>query len=212
MNGVVNTNRNRPLRVLRLDASGRDADSSTRGLGDELVRALADRYGEIRVTRRDVAHGLPFINATWIGATFTNPGQRDDAQRQALAASDRLVRELQDADVLIIGAPIYNFSVPATLKAWIDLVARAGVTFRYTENGPVGLLAGKAAFVVVASGGVPVDSAADFATPYLRHVLGFLGIHEVEVIAADRQNQVGAAAVEAARERIHEQLAARRAA
>ena len=96
-----------------------------------------------------------------------------------------LIAELKAADVVVIGAPIYNFGIPAALKAWVDMIARARKTFRYTSEGPEGLLKGKKAYVVIASGGMPVDSDMDFATPYLRQVLGFIGITDVEVIAAD---------------------------
>ena len=99
---------------------------------------------------------------------------------------DRLIDELKAADTIVIGLPVYNFGVPSGLKAWIDLVARAGATFRYTEAGPEGLLAGKRAIVAMASGGTEAGSAIDFATPYLRHVLGFIGITEVELVRADR--------------------------
>jgi FMN-dependent NADH-azoreductase len=105
--------------------------------------------------------------------------------------SDALVAELQAADEIVIAVPVYNFSVPAALKAWIDMVARARVTFRYTEDGPVGLLTGKRAWVIVGSGGTELDGPVDFATAWLRHVLGFLGIDDVRVIAADRQMVVG---------------------
>ena len=121
-----------------------------------------------------------------MGANFTDPAVRTDAQRETLSGSDVLVAELKAADQIVIGAPIYNFSIPAALKAWIDQVARARETFRYTEAGPEGLLTGKTAWLVIASGGVPMDSAMDFATPYLRHVLGFLGIVDVRVIDASR--------------------------
>ena len=94
--------------------------------------------------------------------------------------------EIKAADVVLIGLPIYNFGVPAALKAWIDLVARAGVTFRYTESGPVGLLAGKRAIVTVASGGTEAGSDIDFATPYIRHALKFIGITDVLFVKADR--------------------------
>lgn len=88
---------------------------------------------------------------------------------------------------MVIGVPMYNFSIPAALKAWIDQVARAGVTFSYTENGPVGLLNGKRAILALATGGTKLDSEIDFATDYMKHVLGFLGIHDVEVVSADQQ-------------------------
>jgi FMN-dependent NADH-azoreductase len=116
------------------------------------------------------------LDTDWVTANFTPPEERGEAERAALAESDALVAELKAADVLVIGVPIYNFGIPAALKAWVDLVARARVTFRYTEQGPVGLLTGKRAYLAVASGGTPVGSAIDFATGYLRHVLGFLGI------------------------------------
>lgn len=96
------------------------------------------------------------------------------------------MQELQKADVVIIGVPMYNFGVPASLKAWIDLVARAGLTFRYTENGPLGLLDGKKAYVIVASGGTPLGGDVDFVTGYMRHILGFIGILDVEFIQAER--------------------------
>jgi FMN-dependent NADH-azoreductase len=104
--------------------------------------------------------------------------------------------------VLVIGVPIYNFGVPATLKAWIDMIARARVTFRYTDQGPQGLLTGKKAYLLVASGGTPVGSAIDFATPWLKHVLAFIGITEVEVIAAERLMIQGEAGRQQAIERI----------
>ncbi|MDH3266802.1 MAG: NAD(P)H-dependent oxidoreductase, partial [Gammaproteobacteria bacterium] len=127
---------------------------------------------------------------------------RDAAQREALAFSDRLVAELQHADAIVIGAPIYNFNIPAALKAWIDMIARARVTFRYTDNGPKGLLEGKKAYIVVASGGVKIGSKADFATPYLRHALAFVGITDVEFIGAEQLNSRAQEAIDAARVRI----------
>lgn len=103
-----------------------------------------------------------------------------------LALSDTLVGELKSADTIVIGTPVYNFAVPAALKAWIDLVARARETFQYTEDGPVGLLQGKKAYVIIASGGTKVGSEIDFAGNYLKHVLGFIGITDVTIVAADQ--------------------------
>ena len=145
---------------------------------------------------------MAFVDDAWIAANGRAENDRSDRDRAALAESDRLVEELVAADVVVIGAPIYNFGVPAVLKAWIDMIARARVTFRYTENGPKGLLEGKKAYVIVASAGVPVDSPVDFATPYLRHALGFVGITDVEVIAADRHGHDHAAALDSGRARI----------
>ena len=122
------------LRVLRVDASARAEGSVTRLLADLLVQDLAERVSGLSVTRRDVAQGLPFVDTAWVGANFTDPDTRSAAQRQTLAGSDALVAEVMEADVIVIGAPIYNFGVPATLKAWIDQIARARLTFRYTEQ------------------------------------------------------------------------------
>jgi len=139
------------------------------------------------VVTRDLADTpLPQITEDWVNANFTPADDRTNAQKAVLAQSDALVAELEAADTVVIGLPIYNFGVPAALKAWIDLVARAGRTFKYTENGPVGLLEGKRAIVAVASGGTQAGSEIDFATPYVRHVLGFIGITEVEFVSADQ--------------------------
>jgi len=194
------------LRVLRVDASGRAVGSVTRGLADLLIEGLRDRVADLSLTRRDLARGLPFVDAAWIGANFTDPDARDAAQREALAGSDALVREVVEADVLVIGVPLYNFGVPASLKAWFDQIARARLTFRYGENGPVGLLGGKKVYLLVATGGVAVGGAADFATPWLKFALGFLGLSDIEVIAADQGMQRGDAARADAATRIAEVL------
>ncbi|MEM6945002.1 MAG: NAD(P)H-dependent oxidoreductase, partial [Pseudomonadota bacterium] len=165
-----------------------------------LSAAVVERLGG-RVIRRDLADGLPLIDETWIGANFTPDEDRSDEQRAALTLSEKLIGEIEASDTLVIGVPVYNFGVPAAFKAWIDLVTRARRTFQYTENGPVGLLSGKRAVIVVASGGTEVDSSIDFATPWLRHILGFIGITDVEVIPADRQ-MVRGDAVEVAKEKV----------
>ena len=189
-----------PHSILRLDASARRDGSVTRDLTG---RVLA-RFPQADVTTRDLADGLPLIDAAWVAANFTPEADRDAAQRAALALSDTLIAEVRAADTLVIGLPIYNFGVPATLKAWIDLIARAGVTFRYTEAGPEGLLTGKRAIVAVASGGTETGSPLDFATGYLRHILGFVGITDVSFVSADRMALDPEATVKSA----HDQVAA----
>ena len=169
--------------VLRIDASARTQGSVTRELTDHILRRIGD---DVPVVTRDLAQGLPLIDETWIGANFTPADDRSDAQREALALSDTLIAEVQAADTLVIGVPIYNFGVPAALKAWVDLVARAGVTFKYEEYGPKGLLEGKRAILAVASGGTEAGSDIDFATKYFKHVLAFIGITDVTIVAADR--------------------------
>lgn len=182
------------LRVLRVDASARVEGSITRQLADQMVRGLQARVADVSVTRRDVALGLPFVDAAWVNANFTDPAARSEAHRESLSGSDALVAEVMEADVWVIGVPIYNFGVPASLKAWIDQIARARLTFHYTDQGPKGLLTGKKVYILTATGGTEVGSEIDFATPWLKFVLGFLGITDIEVIAADRGMMRGDAA------------------
>ncbi|KNG94499.1 FMN-dependent NADH-azoreductase [Pseudaestuariivita atlantica] len=165
--------------VLHIDSSARTTGSATRAM---TARTIAE-LGAARVIRRDLAaEPLPHLSEAWVSANFTPAETRTEAQAQTLALSDTLVAELDAADVIVIGLPVYNFGVPAALKAWIDLVARAGRTFRYTPDGPQGLLTGKRAIVAFASGGTGIGSEIDFASRYLTHMLGFLGITDVTFV------------------------------
>ncbi len=184
--------------VLRIDASARKNGSSTRAMTD----ALIDQIAPETLTVRDVADGLPFVTEDWVGANFTDEADRSEGQKATLNLSDTLVDEIIAADTIVIGVPIYNFGIPAALKAWIDMVARARKTFQYTANGPEGLLNGKKAYILVASGGTEVGSELDFATGYLRHVLGFIGINDVTFISADQQMMKGETAVSDALQQI----------
>jgi FMN-dependent NADH-azoreductase len=176
--------------VLHIDASARLAGSVSRTASAALV---AEQNAD-RVITRDLAETLPLLDETWVTATFIAPGDRTEEQAAGLSLSDQLVAELQEADTIVIGTPIYNFAGPASLKAWIDQVARAGVTFRYTENGPEGLLAGKKIIVAVASGGVSIGSPMDFLTPHLSQFFAFLGLTDVSFVnAADVTPQTVAA-------------------
>ncbi len=174
--------------ILLINSSSRVEGSVTRAISAQLVEQLAHQHG-IKVVKRDLTEGMSFIDEQWVGANFTDPDARTDEQKTALTFSDSLIDELEQASHIVIAAPIYNFGVPAVLKAWVDQVARARVTFRYTENGPQGLLKGKKAYLVVASGGVPLGSEVDFASSYLRHVLGFLGIDDVTLVNANELNR-----------------------
>lgn len=170
--------------ILRIDASARKNGSTTRALTDELIGLLSDQITDATIVTRDVADGLPFVDEDWVNANFTPAEERSEEQREKLSVSDGLVDELKSADTIVIGLPIYNFGIPATLKAWVDMIARARLTFRYTENGPEGLLTGKKAYLVVASGGTSAGSEIDFATSYMRHALKFVGITDVTLIDA----------------------------
>ena len=192
------------LNILEVQASARGAGSISRGLTADLIAALLDRHGKADIVRRDLALGLPFVDEAWVAANFTPEEERTSAHRQTLARSDDLVAELQAADVIVIGAPIYNFSIPAVLKAWIDMIARARLSFRYMESGVEGLLKNKKAYIVVPSGGVPIGSPMDFATPYLRHALGFVGITDIEFIGAQGADRDDGEALDNARAKVTE--------
>ena len=178
-----------PLNTLLVSASARQQNSITRQFANELIIALQAQHRDMPIRERDVSKGIPYIDEQWVNANFTASDQREDEHKNTLAYSDTLVAELQQSDVIIIATPVYNFSVPASLKAWIDQIARAGLTFNYTANGPVGKLTGKKAYIVMATGGTELGSEIDFASGYLRHILGFIGIDDVTLIAADRFNQ-----------------------
>jgi FMN-dependent NADH-azoreductase len=167
--------------VLNIQASARHDGSVTRQLSDKVLAEI----GADQIITRDLSEGSPLLDATWLAANFTPDSDRTDAQRKTLALSDSLIDEMEAADTLVIGSPVYNFSVPAALKAWIDQICRVGVTFKYTPDGPVGLLSGKRAIIVIASGGTPIGSDIDYASGYLKHIMGFIGIHDVTIIAAD---------------------------
>ena len=172
--------------ILYITASIRpDAESVSRGLGQRLVEGLAARTGA-SVTTRDLAgNDLPYVSAERFAANLAPAAERTPEQAELAAIADQLIAELQAADTIVIASPIYNFGPPASLKAWADLVARAGTTFRYTPTGPEGLLTGKRAYLAIASGGTPVGSDIDFMSRWLTFFLGFLGITDVEIVAAD---------------------------
>jgi FMN-dependent NADH-azoreductase len=188
--------------ILHITASIRsDADSISRQLGQSIVDGLAAKSGAAVTTRDIAAEALPFVSAERFGANLTPAADRTPEQAALAAIADTLIAELQAADTIVIAAPIYNFGPPASLKAWADLVARAGTTFRYTATGPEGLLTGKTAYLAIASGGTPVGAEFDFMSRWLTFFLGFLGITDVQVIAADGiMGQDGEARIAAARE------------
>ena len=183
--------------ILRLESSIKGDASVTRKLTDSLVGKLA----RTSVTERN-AQGIPLIDGTWVGAAYTPAADRSAEQKAALALSDTLIDELRAADTIVIGMPVYNFGVTGPLKAWIDQICRVGETFAYTETGPKGLLSNKKVYVAYASGGVPMGSGYDFASAYLRQVLGFIGITDVQFVAAEGVAANEAAAIARAEDQI----------
>ncbi len=186
--------------LLHIDSSPRSASVSTK-LSAEFVEKWMEQHPDGRVIHHNTTlEKLPFIDESTLGAFFTPAEARSTEQKQQLALSDKLVDELIAADVLVFGVPMWNLGIPASLKAWIDLIVRAGRTFTYTANGVAPLLpAGKKAYVFTARGGsYPHDtpaSAFDQQEPYLKTIFGFLGIQEITFIHAENQSRGGDASL-----------------
>ena len=176
-------------RILVIESSARQQGSVSRELTQQFIANWQAAHPADQVQVRDLAaEPLPHLDATLLGGWMTPSEQQNDAEKAALARSNQLTDELLAADVLVLAAPMYNFAIPSTLKAWLDHVLRAGVTFKYTETGPQGLLTGKRAFVLTARGGIYAGSALDHQEPYLRQALAFIGIHDVQFIHAEGLN------------------------
>lgn len=176
-------------RVLIVESSARQQGSISRQLTAEFIAQWKAAHPADEVVVRDLAQeSVPHLNSDLLGGWMKPADQQNDAERAALARSNRLTEELLAADVLVLAAPMYNFGIPSTLKAWLDHVLRAGVTFKYTETGPQGLLSGKRAFVLTARGGVYAGGPLDHQEPYLRQALAFIGIHDVTFIHAEGLN------------------------
>ena len=163
------------MTVLHINSSARLNHSNTRIIGQYLVDAL----GEPVVSRDLAQQPLPPISAEDLMAVHGSSDSLRDSLQPQLALSEQLIDELKDAETLVLGAPMYNFGIPASLKQWIDAICRAGVSFKYTKQGPVGLLNVRRAFIITATGGTPIGSEIDFASRYLEHICKFLGIPEV---------------------------------
>ena len=173
-----------PKTILRVDSSMRKGESVCRQLADELISVLGGLSQDVEVINRDLAYGVGLVNDAWIESDRTAEERRTQDQRVILAQSDALVSELQAADDIVIAVPVYNFSVPAAFKAWIDLVCRTNTTFTYENGNPQGLLMNKRAFVVITSGGTLGDREIHYSSGYVKHILSFIGIKDVSFIDA----------------------------
>ncbi|MGQ7956989.1 FMN-dependent NADH-azoreductase [Pseudomonas sp. SP16.1] len=179
-------------RVLVIESSARQQGSVSRELTLQFIANWQAAHPADQIQVRDLAaEPVPHLDATLLGGWMTPAEQQSEAEQAALARSNQLTDELLAADVLVLAAPMYNFAIPSTLKAWLDHVLRAGVTFKYSETGPQGLLSGKRAFVLTARGGIYAGSGLDHQEPYLRQALAFIGIHEVQFIHAEGLNLGG---------------------
>jgi len=171
--------------ILQLNTSLFGEQGQSSRLAADFARTLAESTGRELKVRDLAANPVPHLTAERITAFGTPASERTLDQQRHVAESDALVDELREADVLVLGLPMYNFGVPSTLKAYFDHVARAGVTFRYTAEGPLGLLTGKKAFVFATRGGRHAGTETDLQTAYVRLFLGFIGIRDVEFIYAE---------------------------
>jgi FMN-dependent NADH-azoreductase len=204
------------MNILHVTSSARGAASYSNRVAAQVIAELQRREPGATVTTRDLARDpLPHIDEDFVAATKSPAGPQTEQQRRQLAQSDALVDELLAADIVVIAAPMINFSIPSNLKTWIDYVARAGRTFSYSEKGPQGLVTGKQVILAVARGGVYSQNPAfDFQVPYLKNVLGFLGMTDVEVLDVEGTAfgpDVAEKAVVAANAKLHSRCEARAA-
>jgi FMN-dependent NADH-azoreductase len=173
--------------LLQINASIHNGKGQSSQLANQFVTAYLERHPDATIVVRDVAAAepVPHLNGERFGAFITKPDDRSAEQQAIVAYSDSLIEELKSASIIVIGLPMYNFGVPSQLKAYFDHIARAGVTFAYSEQGPKGLLTGKKVFVFATRGGVYAGTPLDTQTNYVRDFLRFLGMTDVEFIYAE---------------------------
>jgi FMN-dependent NADH-azoreductase len=174
------------MNILQINSSARVGGSQSTPLASEIAARLVAANPGAKLTVRDLAATPhPALDETALGALFTPADKRTPEQAARVALDDALIAEIQAADAVVLGVPMYNFAISTQLKNWIDAICRAQVTFRYTEKGPEGLLAGKKVYIALARGGVYRDAPHDSQVPYLKMVLGFLGLTDVQFFYAE---------------------------
>ncbi len=174
------------MKILQINSSARVEGANSTRLASTVTARLQAKHPGATVTVRDLAvTPHPVLDAAALGALFTPADQRTPEQAARVALDDALIAEVQAHDVIVLGVPMYNFGIPVQLKTWLDAIARAGVTFRYTASGPEGLIQGKKVYVAFARGGIYRDTPADSQTPYIQTILGFLGMTDVKYIHAE---------------------------
>lgn len=178
--------------LLRLDTSLFSGQGVSTQLSDDLLNQIKKNNSELTIIHRNFAEQpIPHLDGDWLQALMTPDDKRSVEQQQKVEFSDQLIEELQSADTIIIGLPMYNFSIPSMLKAWFDHVARAGTTFKYTTSGPEGLLTDKKVYLVTTRGGFHKDQPSDTQMPFVKTFLAFLGLTNVETIYAEGLNMGG---------------------
>lgn len=174
------------MNILQINSSARSQGSESTRWADTIVARLLQKNPDASLVRRDLAaNPHPLLDEATLYALFTPAEQRTQEQAARIALDDALIAQLQQADVLVIGSPMYNFGMTVQLKSWFDAIARAGVTFKYTASGPEGLLSGKKVYVALARGGMHRDGASDSQVPHLKTLLGFLGMTDVQFVYSE---------------------------
>ncbi len=174
------------MKILQINGAARSNGANSTKLADSITTRLKSKHPQATVEVRDLAaNPHPVLDEAALGALFTPADQRTPEQAARVALDDALIAQVQSADVIVLGVPMYNFGIPVQLKTWIDAIARAGVTFQYTANGPEGLIKGKKVYLALARGGMYRDTPNDSQVPYLKTVLGFLGMTDVECVYAE---------------------------
>ena len=174
------------MNILQINSSARSTGSESTRLADAIVAKVHASNPTATVTRRDLAADPhPVIDESTLQALFTPADQRTPAQAARVALDDAMIAQAQAADVIVIGAPTYNFGITAQLKSWFDAIARAGVTFKYGPTGPVGLLTGKKVYVALSRGGLHRDGPTDTQLAHVKMFLSFLGMTDVQYIFAE---------------------------
>ena len=174
------------MNVLVIQSSVRAQDANSSKLANMIVDKIKARHAGASIETLDLgSNPHPVLDGAAVGAIFTPSEQRSAEQAARVALDDALIAKVQSVDTLVIGVPMYNFAIPVQLKSFFDAIARAGVTFRYTESGPEGLIKGKKVYLALARGGLYRDTPADTQVPYLKMILGFLGMTDVECVYAE---------------------------
>lgn len=174
--------------LLKISSSASGSNSVTEKLMDKIQEQLHQTLTEVNVVSRNLNESeLPLLSPDLIGAYFTPAEKLSQQQNELLKVSQQYIDELFASDIILLGAPMYNFGIPASLKAYFDLIARANKTFNYTSEGPVGLVKNKKAILAIATGGTPLNSPYDFVSPYLKQFLNFIGITDIQVVAIDKR-------------------------
>lgn len=186
------------MQILQINTAARSNGANSTKLANSIATRLKSKHPQATLEVRDLAaNPHPVLDEAALGALFTPADQRTPEQAARIALDDALIAQVQSADIIVLGVPMYNFGVSVQLKTWIDAIARAGVTFQYTANGPEGLLKNKKVYLALARGGVYRDTPMDSQVPYLRTMLGFLGMTDIECVYAEGLAMGAEAAIQA---------------